>query len=231
MISDIHGCWNEFNRLLIEVGFDPSKDQLILLGDYVDRGPSSKEVVEAVKELVGSRQTIALKGNHDQRFVDFILQDSTAVQLKFLEHGGVSTLHSYCGLKIDTENAEMLQQAKLQIRENYLEHLQFLDSLPLYHEDPQHIYVHAGLNPLYLNWREQPAHDFMYIKGEFHQSKPLTEKKVIFGHTRTVDLHGSPSVWFGEGKIGIDGGCAFGEQLNGLIYENGFYRAVHVKAS
>lgn len=229
MISDIHGCVDQFNELLDIVKYNPSEDKLILLGDYVDRGPRSKEAVERVKELVNNYNVIALRGNHDQRLVDLIRTDNEMVQIKFLEHGGLHTLRSYCEFITDNMDANLLRQAISYIRDNYYSHIEFLESLSLYHEDSHHIYVHAGLNPKYTNWREQSDYDFMYIKGEFYHSEPFTDRNVIFGHTRTIDLHDSHDIWFGAGKIGIDGGCAYGMQLNCLIYDAGRYYSEHIK--
>ncbi|MBP1989742.1 metallophosphoesterase family protein [Paenibacillus eucommiae] len=223
MISDIHGCMDSFHKLLNVINYNRSNDQLILLGDYVDRGPRSREVVEQVISLVHTQNVIALRGNHDQRLVDLIRLESQQVQMKFLEHGGRQTLQSYCEW-IDVENIEnMMEQAISYIKETYSHHIDFLSKLPLYYEDSNHIYVHAGLNPRYTNWKEQPEHDFMYIKGEFIQSKTTVSKKVIFGHTRTTDIHGTGEVWFSDDKIGIDGGCSYGTQLNALIYKDGVY--------
>lgn len=229
MISDIHGCIKQFNELLDAINYNPSEDNLILLGDYVDRGPRSKETVERVKELVNNYNVIALRGNHDQRLVDLISTDSEMVLGKFLEHGGTQTLQSYCHFVTDNIDEELYKYAIEYIRVHFNSHIDFLESLPLYHEDLHHIYVHAGLNPKYINWREQPENDFMYIKREFHQSEPRTDKLVIFGHTRTIEFHESSDIWFGHGKIGIDGGCAYGMQLNCLIFDEGTYNIASIK--
>lgn len=229
MISDIHGCIKQFNELLDAIIYNPSEDRLILLGDYVDRGPKSKETVERVKELVNNYKVIALRGNHDQRLVDLIRSDSEIVKKKFLEHGGLQTLQSYCHFVTDHIDDELFELAREYIRGQFNSHIVFLESLPLYFEDMHHIYVHAGLNPKYINWREQPEYDFMYIKREFHQSEPKTDKPVIFGHTRTIELHDSSDIWFGRGKIGIDGGCAYGMQLNCLIYDESLYNTASIK--
>ncbi|GIP56735.1 metallophosphoesterase family protein [Paenibacillus woosongensis] len=229
MISDIHGCIEQFNDLLDAIHYNPSKDNLILLGDYVDRGPRSKETVERVKELVNNHNVIALRGNHDQRLVDLVRTKSETVQGKFLEHGGMQTLQSYCHFVSENMDEELFKQAREYIRVNFSSHIDFLESLPLYYEDLHHIYVHAGLNPKYINWREQIEYDFMYIKEEFHQSEPRTDKLVIFGHTRTIELHDSSDIWFGRGKIGIDGGCAYGMQLNCLICDEGIYTTASIK--
>ena len=71
----------------------------------------------------------------------------------------------------------------------------------------------------------------MYIKDDFLHLSTRVEKKVIFGHTRTIELHGSSDIWFGGDKIGIDGGCAYGEQLNALILQQGVYSTACSKNS
>ncbi|GKU78412.1 metallophosphoesterase family protein [Paenibacillus sp. L3-i20] len=228
MISDIHGCIDPFNDLLKKIEYDSSRDQLILIGDYVDRGPNSREVVDRVIDLVENHRVIALRGNHDQRFVDLVRQNSSEIQHKFMDHGGRETIKSYCS-DIMTNAAESLESLICHIRGQYSKHISFLSQLPLHYEDEKHIYVHAGINPAYPNWKEQPDYDFMYIKGAFYQANLQLEKTVVFGHTRTVELHNSPNIWFGQGKIGIDGGCAYGLQLNCLIYEDGKYKTESIK--
>ncbi|WP_339241788.1 metallophosphoesterase family protein [Paenibacillus sp. FSL R5-0517] len=229
MVSDIHGCIDPINQLLHDINYNSKYDQLILLGDYVDRGPNSKEVVKEVIQLVKEHHAIALRGNHDQRFVDFIIEGSSLIKAKFIEHGGLQTLQSYCNIE-GAISDEMLELARETIKMDYGHHINFLSELPLYHEDETHIYVHAGLNPDYIEWRNQPEHDFMYIKDKFidHTFTNL-HQKIIFGHTRTIDIHETSDVWFGEDKIGIDGGCAYGMQLNALIHENGSYTTADSK--
>lgn len=228
MISDIHGCLEPLNRLLEAVSYQPNEDRLFLLGDYVDRGPDSREVVDRVMELVEKHGAVALRGNHDQRLVDFARGRDPEVQAKLLEHGGLATLRSYCPFVGDQPTDDDLDRARAYLASRYDAHLAFLSELPLYHEDEDHIYVHAGLNPRYADWKTQSDRDFMYIKGEFIRSRTNLPKKVVFGHTVTDEIHDSCDVWFGGDKIGIDGGCAYGEQLNALIYENGSYRTERV---
>ncbi|WP_256757601.1 metallophosphoesterase family protein [Cohnella sp. WQ 127256] len=232
MISDIHGCIDQLNELLILTQFDSNKDQLILLGDYVDRGPKSKDVVDRVMDLVDNHRAIALRGNHDQRLIDLIRTNDTHIQAKFMEHGGVQTIHSYCDDFIGLEmNVERLQAARNHIATSYEHHIEFLNELPYYYEDKQHICVHAGLNPHYANWKDQPAYDFMYIKNDFIRAKTRVKKKVVFGHTRAIEISGAADIWFHENKIGIDGGCAYGLQLNCLIYEEGTYLTQMIRNS
>ncbi|WP_078551592.1 metallophosphoesterase [Bacillus alkalicellulosilyticus] len=215
VISDIHGCIDEFNLLLKKVKYEPRVDKLVLLGDYLDYGIYSKEVVEKVMNLVEEFGVVAIKGNHDQRFYDFIHSKNKEVESKFFKHGGHNTLLNYA--EEHQENGVLeLERFKSHVKKEYSHHLQFLEKLPFYHEDDNYIYVHAGLNPYNKDWKKQSEHDFMYIREAFINYPTVTNKKVIFGHTKLIDIHGNADIWFGNDKIGIDGGCAYGFQLNCL---------------
>lgn len=221
VISDIHGCYDEFNELLKVAKYNPQEDKLILLGDYIDRGFKSKEVVEQVKRFNEEWGVITLRGNHDQMFLDFLddVDEST-----FLYNGGLSTITSYCGLNWfeDDFNSLRLQKAKEYIKKHYSNHIQFLRTLPYHHEENNHIFVHAGLNPLYEDWTKQPKDEFLWVRDMFLNNPTSTEKTVVFGHTPTVNMQDTEDIWFGEGKIGIDGGCVFGFQLNCLEIGDGY---------
>jgi serine/threonine protein phosphatase 1 len=224
VISDIHGCLDQLNDLITMVQFNHQEDTLILLGDYVDRGPKSKDVVEQVMYMVQELGVIALRGNHDQRFVDILLREDVSQEQGFIAHGGLETLKSYSNV----DGLSWLETREL-IKLNYQEHLSFLDNLPYYHEDNNHIYVHAGLNPDYEDWRGQPVSDFLWIREKFIRHKTNATKVVVFGHTRTIDIHGKSNIWFSDDKIGIDGGSAHGWQLNCLeIKEGGIYHEHHI---
>jgi len=212
-------------------GYNPENDQLILLGDYVDRGPRSKDVVECVMSLVRYDGAIAIRGNHDQRLVDLARSQDRAVLHKFMVHGGRQTLLSYLDSNEIIDPYLSMEALSAFFTEHYQLHIAFLDSLPLYYEDETHIFVHAGLNPSYSDWRTQPTRDFMYIKNDFIHFPVRAGKTVVFGHTRTVDIHGTAHIWFGPVRIGIDGGCAYGQQLNCLVINrNHEYETYVVKA-
>ncbi|QAY68094.1 metallophosphoesterase family protein [Paenibacillus protaetiae] len=225
VISDIHGCLDELRALLRQTGYTPGEDKLILLGDYVDRGLNSKETVEEAIRLVNNGAA-AIRGNHDQRLADLVRNGGDEVVRKFFEHGGEQTFRSYAGVPSSDMSLSAFRQLMLT---KFAHHLAFLEELPFYIEDDRHIYVHAGLHPDFSNWKEQPEYNFMYIKEPFLSRPAAVSKTVVFGHTRTADIHGSANIWFGGGKIGIDGGCAYGMQLNALeIAKDGSYTARHV---
>ncbi len=212
VISDIHGCLDEFLELLDAVDYKVGKDRLILLGDYVDRGPKSKEVVQQLLEMEKNDKVIILKGNHDERFVSLVEDDSPALLEMFFKYGGYETLRSY----VPEFSMEGLNKAIDFIRTEYRHHIEFLDRTKLYFEDEHFIYVHAGLDPNYKNWQQQPKENFYTIREAFLNERIETEKRIVFGHTSTPWIHHSGDIWFNSEKIGIDGGCVFGYQLNCL---------------
>lgn len=187
-VSDIHGERDRLQRVLDMAKYEPANDRLFLLGDYIDRGPDAKGTVDLVRQLQRNG-AIALKGNHDAVLVAYYHGDATRYAWlrkhgfeRWLEQGGTETLASYGGDVPDDV-------------------LAWLDALPLYHEEPDCILVHAGLKPgIPL---EQQAHDdLLWIRDEFYGATPAqglsacdhrryTGKKVIFGHTPTRILHES----------------------------------------
>ncbi|OMD76897.1 metallophosphoesterase family protein [Paenibacillus odorifer] len=228
VISDIHGCHDEFNSLLKKVKYEPTEDKLILLGDYIDRGLKSKQVVDQVMRMVKENDVVALKGNHDQMGVDALSKADDQYSAHWIRNGAITTLTSYCGAEIFEEGFDWdaYDKTKEYIVDNYKHHLDFLSSLPLYLETDEHIFVHAGINPLLKDWKKTKEEDFYWIRDLFYsQANGNTEKTVVFGHTPVVNIHDSADIWFSPhgDKIGIDGACAYGKQLNCLeISEEGY---------
>lgn len=146
MISDIHGHLNAFEQLLAKVDYQPAHDQLILLGDYIDRGPASKETIEFVMDLQANG-AIVLRGNHDDWFLQW-LQDPSQVSPNFLLNGGMETIQSYLHELGDDFSIQKQTEWATSIRENHPTHINFLNDLPLYYEHEAFICVHAGIDPL-----------------------------------------------------------------------------------
>ncbi len=221
-ISDIHGCHDEFCELLNKVKYIPNQDKLILLGDYVDRGYKSKDVIEMIMGLVNEYGAVAIVGNHDQLLLDWLLTDDYFAAHNYFANGGLQTLESYCGLNWNEDGLD-IDGAKDFILTHYKHHVDFLNSLPYYHEDDKHIFVHAGIHSMYADWKETTPEEMIWIRDVFFNNPTYLDKTVVFGHTPCLHLHGVEDIWMGEDKIGIDGGCAYGFQLNCLeINENGY---------
>ncbi|KEO84202.1 hypothetical protein EL26_05400 [Tumebacillus flagellatus] len=216
VISDIHGCREEFEELLRVAKYNPDSERLILLGDYVDRGPDSRGVVERVMELVRNYGVVALGGNHEEVFLEWL--DESERSAFYLREfvGGRETIDSYCrpfGVTGYEDAARRL------IRERYAEQMDFLQKLPDYHEAEGYIFVHAGIDPAESDWKQTEKSAFRWIRDEFHFTPHQAPGVVVFGHTPTSRLHGDENcgdIWFGEKIIGVDGGCVFGQQLNCL---------------
>ena len=160
VLGDVHGRLELMNSVLKKANYDPTNDRLILLGDYVDRGPESQGVVARVRELSG-QGAIALKGNHEAMMVE-------ALRTKDFQHwfmnGGEATLKSYRDCK-----------------ETLLADVDFLDGLPLTHEDGEFFFAHAGVNPEKpLNG--QTPYDLLWIRDEFILGYK-GEKRIVAGHT------------------------------------------------
>lgn len=162
-IGDIHGCLTALETLLdfAEVSDD---DLLITLGDYVDRGPDSRGVLDFLISLWWQEKLVAIRGNHDLMMCD--ARDKHSSFHVWLALGGEATLHSYGG------NFDGVPQQHW----DFLEH-----GLVNYYESKTHIFVHAGLWPD-VPLDEQP--EFVLLFERFHSPPPHESGKImICGHT------------------------------------------------
>jgi serine/threonine protein phosphatase 1 len=216
VISDIHGEIKLFERLLADVNYNSSQDQLILLGDYVDRGPNSRKVLEKVIELK-SDGAFVLKGNHEDMMIKALTTDEEYSWKNWINrNGGRKTLESYGLNESEFVVQDDEQFIKPMLHDETLDrHLNFIQKLDHFIELEEYIFVHAGVHPN-QTIGETEQYTLMWIREEFHKAY-AGEKTVIFGHTPTIHLHNNHSVYFGENNIiGIDGGAVFGGQLNCL---------------
>ncbi len=195
-IGDIHGCYKSFNALLKLVL--PKADTLVLLGDYVDRGPDSKKVIEIIINLKKSHaRVIALQGNHDLMFLQYLEGQTKS---PFIDVGGLETLSSYDIPQTSKHPSSLVPK----------DHLHFFHQLPLYFEDDHAIYVHAGLEPR-KHLSLQRAEWCLWARENFLRSTHNFGKPVIFGHTSFDKPHIS------DISIGIDTGAVYGGTLTALI--------------
>jgi len=192
-IGDIHGCYDPLVRLLERIPIDWSRDALVFMGDYIDRGPQSFEVVQHLVELQGRHpETVFLKGNHEQMLEDFL---SGRDRLTYLSNGGQQTLDSY------------LRHASGPGRYPIPEaHQRFFESLRLMFETDSYIFVHAGLRRG-LPLESQRPEDLLWIREKFIDNRHSFGKRVIFGHTPFNEPRVEPN------KIGIDTGAVYGNKL------------------
>ncbi|MBM4274180.1 MAG: serine/threonine protein phosphatase [Deltaproteobacteria bacterium] len=198
-IGDIHGCLGFLEELLDEVQPDLTRDRLIFIGDYIDRGPESKAVVDYLinlKSRYPRENIICLKGNHEAMFLDFLQGNEKEL---FLFNGGLSTLQNYWGYGWDGKGELILPP----------EHEIFYRELLPYYETPEYIFVHGGLKP-FIPLEEQIEEDLLWIRGEFIASMDDFGRIVVFGHTPFKRPLVMPN------KIGIDTGAVYGNFLTCL---------------
>jgi len=210
VISDIHGELEKLESLIQKAGYDPQKDQLILLGDYIDRGPASRGVLERVMGL-HAQGAIVLMGNHDHMMIRSFEQDPAVIE-RWFRNGAQQTLASYGHAAGELASGA---PASLELTSLLEQHIAFLNGLDCYYETEDYIFVHGGVHPT-TPLHETDPYMLMWIREEFHKGYQ-GNKTVVFGHTPTELLHGKHDVYFGENNIiGIDGGAVFGGQLNCL---------------
>jgi len=171
-IGDIHGCLTAFDALLELVSPQP-EDQIVTLGDYVDRGPNSCGVLDRLIELHAGGQLIALRGNHDIMMLGI---RCSGVDPHWLSYGGNTTLHSY-GIDDDEIDWEYVLAMIPEQHWKFLEE----DCLP-YYETEEHIFVHANLYPD-LPLEEQPDY-MLYWERLDEPCVHFSGKTMICGHTR-----------------------------------------------
>jgi serine/threonine protein phosphatase 1 len=196
VIGDIHGCHQALLELWHKISPIAEDDTIVFLGDYIDRGPDSRQVIDEILEIKRRLPwVITLLGNHEQMLLDFLEGRKTP----FLEVGGTETLASYGVTPGGSNNSELPST-----------HLDFFRGLITFWQNQEAIYVHAGLmpgRPLAL----QPKSWLLWAREEFLESDYDFGKPVIFGHTPFPHPH------LGKHRIGIDTGVVYGGQLTCLV--------------
>lgn len=229
-ISDIHGCYDQFIKLLEKVNYNSETDSLVLLGDYCDRGLKSRQVIDKCIELK-DKGAVTLKGNHDDMFLKWLLTDNETNLYMFLQNGGIATIESYLGYDWIEQGLtwENYQIAKKFILKHYSHHVKFLKDLQLYHQIDNYVFVHAGVNPNLESWKNTSGHDFLWIRDEFLSNNHSYKETVVHGHTPCRLIHGRDDICVKKGKISIDGGCCFNGQLNCLEINGTDYVSHYIK--
>lgn len=202
VFGDIHGCPKEPEILLRYLedkeGLDQN-DLMVFLGDYIDRGPDSKAVIEVVIDLKKRfPNTRFLKGNHEDMMLDFLGFGGNLGQA-FLYNGGLETIQSY-GISVFSPANEMVEALPP-------EHFRFFCELESILMLDKFVCVHAGLNPL-RDLETQQDDEAFWIRDEFLNNIHSFEKTVVFGHTPHQEVFEHLPY-----KMGIDTGLVFGNKL------------------
>lgn len=215
VVGDVHGrddlLGDVAGAIEGELGSAPSTVLTVLLGDYVDRGPSSASVLE---RLAGGRfptPIAALRGNHEQMLLQF-LDDPLELE-SWRRYGGLETLHSY-GVDV---SAVLRGRGYERARDAFLEalpkgHLEFLSSTRPSAAFGDYFFCHAGVRPG-VPLDQQSAEDLMWIRDGFLQFDRSFKKVVVHGHTPVATAD------FRANRINIDTGAFATSVLTCLALE------------
>ena len=155
-IGDIHGCLNELTslhkKILTHDKFDVKNDLIIYLGDYIDRGKNSKEVINQILKLKNNKiKTVNLMGNHDEFMIDFLFNNKNNIE-NWLNFGLDQTLRSY-GIEVvdfikDGFGDDIIDQLRNRLLSTMSEeHINFFKGLELSFSSKNYLFVHAGIDP------------------------------------------------------------------------------------
>jgi serine/threonine protein phosphatase 1 len=219
-VGDIHGRADLLDRLLKRLADDadkcrPERIVVVFLGDFVDRGPNARAVVERLMAgppaeggLAGG-EWICLKGNHEEYMIRFLTELS--VGASWLWNGGHATVQSYAAIPEGHEHDTAALQLLLS-RALPPSHLRFLSRLRMMHVEGDYVFVHAGIRPG-IALADQDPTDLMWIRDDFLFDPNPLEKVVVHGHTI------APVPEIRPNRIGIDTGAYASGNLTALVLE------------
>lgn len=202
-IGDIHGCSEKLIYLLrwceeVCRGKDPT---YVFLGDYIDRGPDARGVVELLirKQRANPDRVVCLRGNHEQLLINASVKDSSDRDLMtWFGNGGEQTLESYgCNDPRDIP----------------AEHLSWFRALPRSYHDGIRFYVHAGVRPG-VGLAQQADDDLLWIREPFLSSDKSHGSLIVHGHSpvKAPDLR--------TNRLNLDTGACFGGRLTAAIFDD-----------
>lgn len=219
-VGDIHGQLHLLEEILDRIETDGGAGaRVVFVGDYVDRGPDSRGVIELLSRgLAEGRDWICLKGNHDRMFEWFIAPPVPRADPHMLvgyhwfheRIGGLETAQSY-GVEVPPRIRQKTLAA--QMREAIPDtHLHFLQGLRLWHAEAGKIFVHAGIRHG-VPMEDQDEEDLLWIRDEFLEDSRGHGALVVHGHTPVdaPDLRGN--------RLNLDTGAAYGGALTAAVFE------------
>jgi serine/threonine protein phosphatase 1 len=216
-VGDIHGRCDLLERLVAQIREDAArlpdgvKPQIVFLGDYIDRGLQSRDVINLFTSgAVDDFDPVYLMGNHEEALLRFHQEASFGSQ--WARYGGAETLYSY-GLAPPNQRASLnSHEAMATARDAWTrvwnefrvrlpeDHLAFFQSLKPYHLAGDYLFVHAGVRPG-VNLDEQTTRDMLWIREEFLDDRTEFPQKVVHGHTPMDTVHHDYR------RIGLDTGA------------------------
>lgn len=234
IISDIHGCYEEYRELLAKINFSPN-DVLYILGDAMDRGP---EPIKVIRDIMMRPNVTYIIGNHD--FIMLQLMKKFAVEItddNYKSHLSQNDMLNYNlwmqdGGEVTSRQFAALSRGEQQDILGYLEDAFVYEVL----EDKgrKFVLVHAGIRNFSEDKElyEYDFHDFIFERPDYSQRYYRDDKTyVVTGHTPTFFINRKTDVYQGNGHIAIDCGCVFGGKLAAYCVETGEVTYVKSKAA
>jgi serine/threonine protein phosphatase 1 len=229
-VADIHGRLDLLLDMESLIARDiaetrPARAVICYLGDYIDRGSQSAQVIEHLSTSARSFEQLParvfLKGNHEDRLLAF-LSDPEANGAGLLDYGGRAALASY-GISISDEPGAI---DWLQLRDAFEQalppaHLEFLQTLRLAFVWRDYIFVHAGLNPE-RPLDAQDGHDLIWIREAFLKSSRVWSHRIVHGHVVV------PEPEFHANRIAIDTGASRTGRLTTLVVSEAAPRLLQI---
>lgn len=216
-IGDVHGCLDQLVTLLDRIDEDdarrgPARTTLVLLGDLVDRGPRSAQVLDLAIALRAERPTTRfLMGNHEELFLTAIDGSDEALRL-FCRVGGRETVLSY-GLAPDAYERMEYEALRDWLAQGVpAAHRDFMSGMEGLVEFGDYAFVHAGVRPN-VPLAQQKDEDLRWIRQPFLGHRGRFERMIVHGHTITPEVDRQP------GRIGIDTGAYTGGPLTAIGLE------------
>jgi serine/threonine protein phosphatase 1 len=220
--GDIHGDLAAVLRIEAQLPDLDAGDTLVFLGDYLNRGPQSAQVIEHLRSLPQRTpaRVIALKGNHEDAWLRAIDHGWPEFVLP-AQHGCREAMESYLG-RIDGLLSDPLAKVLLEGAFFPLDVVEWMRMLPYYYEDEHAIYVHAGLareDGIFSHPSETRSKTALLWHRNQDFFRNYRGKRVVFGHTVTEYLPEELSsytpedptdMWAGPCTIGLDTGCGKG---------------------
>lgn len=219
-VGDIHGRADLLIRLMQDLREDTARGEyegkpiLIFLGDYVDRGFQSKEVLDVLlSDIVSPFETYFLKGNHEAAMIQFLTDPS--IGPRWAEYGGAETLVSY-GVqppRTRTSMEEWMQASEALNAALPSDHLHFLSNLDLSVRIGDYLFVHAGVKPG-VPLDQQTEQDLLWIREEFLGDRRQLDAVIVHGHTPEQKPHRDTR------RIGLDTGAYLSGRLTAARFEH-----------
>lgn len=217
-VGDIHGRSDLLADLIEQINADmrwgeAERCTVVFLGDYIDRGADSRDVVEILTERpFGKTDTICLIGNHEAVLLQF-LQDAE-IGRDWVRFGGDMTLASY-GVRLNREDpsiAELLDAQANLTASLPSHHLAFFQDLKLSFRAGDYLFVHAGIRPG-VPLQEQDGNDLIWIRDRFIKSEADFGCVVVHGHTPNLEIQNL------HNRVGVDTGAYFSGRLTAAVLE------------